>query len=149
MRKTPKWEEREYNRVRNARQKILAGSVVVLPASPIGLCEKAGIWGRETRIEREREEEKKTEREFLWLGMQHRKRRGLLCVYSVRQWETSSLWGHQTSDLLLFHFVFCSLYCHNTFCHNQMNKRRQNWLEIAQLMGFFGCHFYACQLLLV
>lgn len=57
---------------------ILAGSVVVLPASPIGLSEKVGKKERETGIEKERE--RKTEREFLWLGTLHQKRRGLSCV---------------------------------------------------------------------
>jgi len=60
------------------RTEVLASSVVVLPASPIGLSGKAGMMGRDWN----RKTERKTEREFLWLGTQHRKRRGLSCVYS-------------------------------------------------------------------
>lgn len=85
---------------------VPAGSVVTLQASPIGLSGKAGMrerdWNRKTRGK------KKAKREFLWLGTAHRERRGLSCVYSVKQLETSPLLGAWASDLLMFHSVFCS-----------------------------------------
>jgi len=86
---------RNVRQKRNIKKEIPAGSVFALPASLIGLSEKAGMrerdWNRKGG--RERERERKPEREFLWLGTLHRKRRGLSCVYSARRRETSSLRG--------------------------------------------------------
>lgn len=108
-----------------------------LPASPIGLSEKVGMRERDwNRKGRARERERKPEREFLWLGTLHRKRRGLSCVYSVRQRETSSRRGVQASDLLLFNFVFRSLRHLNSFCRNQVNNKRDK----SKLLFISSCN---------
>lgn len=57
---------------------ILAGSVLL----PAGVSEKMGMKNRDWN-RREREENR--EREFLWLGTLHQQRRGLSCVYNVRE----------------------------------------------------------------
>lgn len=65
---------------REKEREILAGSVVVLPASPIGLCEKAGMREKDWNRKGERE---KTERGNS-CGLAHSAERGVACpVFTV------------------------------------------------------------------
>lgn len=84
-------------------KEILAGSVV-LPTSPIGLSEKAGM--RET--DWNRKGERGTERGNS-CGLAHCTKGGVACcVFIVKDGEKQALRGVTASSLLLPHFVFCT-----------------------------------------
>lgn len=85
---------------------ILAGSVVVLPASPIGLSEKVGKKERETGIEKEGEREKQRGNSC---GLAHCTKRGVACrVFRMLDGEKQAL--SKESGLRSFAITLCLVF---------------------------------------
>lgn len=116
----------------NRREKeILAGSVVVLPGSSIGLSEKAGMRDRDWNRKGEREKQ----REGIPVAW-HTTPKEAWSVVRLQCKTVRNKLSQRATDLLLLHFVFCSLYLHKRFCHNQVNKNSQIRTPFHQLLKF-------------